>query len=162
MKKSHWVGVTLLGVAVSVCGSARAEPRTHDGFQFRGGLGVGYLSDSESVKGVSAPSAKIRGAAVALELYFGGTLAPGLSLGGYVSALSAPGPDVKLSDGQSFASSNDMSLNLSTIGPYLDFYPDPHGGFHVLGTVGFARVSASEDGDDQPDSDGHQRERCRG
>jgi hypothetical protein len=37
-----------LGVLVSMTARANAEPRTHDGFQFRGTAGFGYLGDSES------------------------------------------------------------------------------------------------------------------
>lgn len=65
-----------------------------------------------------------------------------------MSALSAPGPNVKSDGGQIVSASNDVSLNSSIIGPYLDFYPDPEGGFHVSATLGYARLSASRNGDD--------------
>jgi hypothetical protein len=42
--------------------------------------------------------------------------------------------------------SDDASIGLGSIGPYLDFYPDPMGGFHVLGSLGYAQVSF-DDGD---------------
>jgi hypothetical protein len=137
-----WVGA--LGLA-TVCwaGTASADPDTHDGFQFRGTLGGAYLHDSESVEGagVTSEDFTVSGGALLLELYFGGTPVPGLVFGGFLSALSAPGPTVE-AGGMTFEANDDASLGLASIGPYVDFYPSPQGGFHVLGTLGYAQVTA--------------------
>jgi hypothetical protein len=116
---------------------SRAEGRTHEGFQFRGAVGFGYISDDES------RNANLHGGAGVLEVYLGGTPARGLVIGGFLSGASAIGPSVSV-DGFS-ASSNDTRLTLFTVGPYIDYYPNPHGGFHVLGTLGFADLTASYD-----------------
>lgn len=133
---------------VCVAGTAKAAPDTHDGFQFRATLGGGYLHDSESVDGAPDANfdASISGGAALLELYLGGTPVPGLVLGGYLSGMSAPGPSAELND-TTLESDDDFSLGLGSIGPYVDFYPDPHGGFHLLGSLGYAQVTFN-DGDD--------------
>lgn len=138
-----WVGVTAMA-AVCWTGTAKADPETHDGFQFRGTLGGGYLRDSESVDD-SEFEATVSGGAALLELYFGGTPVPGLVLGGYLSAMSAPGPSAKVGD-VTVEADDDTSLGLASVGPYVDYYPDPHGGFHVLGSLGYAQVTF-DDGD---------------
>jgi len=150
--KSIWAGVATVGVLSFVSSWAEAAPRTHDGFQFRGTIGPAYLSDSESFDGLDG-SVKIHGGAAALELYFGGSPADGVTIGGFVSVLSAPGPSVEYK-GLTYTADSDASLNLSTVGPYVDFYPDPNGGFHLLGTVGYARLSANNGDDDERSASG--------
>ena len=78
-----------------------------------------------------------------LELYLGGMPIPGLAIGGFLSGASAIGPTVRINGLR--VSSSDTGLTLVTIGPYIDFYPNPHKGFHVLGTLGFARLTARFD-----------------
>ena len=140
------VGITMMAV-VCWAGTANADPETHDGFQFRGTLGGGYLSDSESVEGAGdgAFEATVSGGAALLELYFGGTPVPGLVFGGFLSGMSAPGPSAEFG-GTTFEADDDTSLGLGSVGPYVDYYPDPQGGLHVLGTLGYAQVTF-DDGD---------------
>jgi hypothetical protein len=143
MKRTGGVAVA---VAVSMWlwdGRAGAEPRTHDGFQFRGALGVGYLSDSESLSD-SSFSATISGVGLGLDLYFGGTPARGLTIGGFVNATTAVGPSLSVNGKSLGSASNDVSLGLGLIGPYLDYYPDPTSGLHVLALAGLASLSVSD------------------
>jgi hypothetical protein len=121
--------------------AAAAGDETHDGFQFRGAVGLAYISDSESFSGASG-SATIYGGSGMAELYFGGAPFPGLTIGGTLGSVVAFGPSVS-AGGQTATTDNSTKLNFFTIGPYVDYYPDPHGGFHVLGTLGFASLSAS-------------------
>ena len=60
-----------------------------------------------------------------------------------MSGSSAVGPSVSL-DGFRASNSN-TSLTLVTIGPYIDYYPDPRKGLHILGTLGFANLTDSYD-----------------
>ena len=81
MHKPAFSGALLtLGLAL-VGAPARAEPRTHDGFQFRGTLGAGFLSDTEEASGGNG-KVTVSGISWPFEVYFGGSLAKGLSLGG--------------------------------------------------------------------------------
>jgi hypothetical protein len=136
---SKVAGAVVLTVAVLAFEStpARAEGRYHDGFQFRGAVGFGYLSDAES------NDATLGGGAGVLEVYLGGMPVPGLAIGGFLSGAWALGPSVRVNGFR--ASSSDTSLALATVGPYIDFYPNPRRGLHVLGTLGLARLTASFD-----------------
>jgi hypothetical protein len=116
---------------------SRAEGRTHDGLQFRGAIGAGYLSDAES------SNATLHGGAGVLELYLGGMPVRGLAIGGFVSGVTAVGPALSVEGLR--VTSSDTSLTLVTLGPYIDYYPEPRRGFHVLGTLGFANLKASFD-----------------
>jgi hypothetical protein len=116
---------------------AHAEPGTHEGFQFRGAIGGGYLSDSES-----PDNATISGGAAGIELYAGGFVIPGLSVGGFVGGLSAPGPSVSVG-GQTTQTANSASLTAVWLGPYLDWYPDAEGGFHALIAPEITRLSVN-------------------
>ena len=133
----------MVGALASWERDVRAEPRTHDGFQFRGTAGLGYLGDSESLGGLSD---NIHGVAGTSEFFFGGTLADGFSLGGYLGFTVAPGPSVSYGNGQRSVASSDVNLNFFTIGPYVDYYLDPHEGLHFLATVGFADLNVSNGG----------------
>ncbi len=140
------VGGALVACGIMMMGrNASAAPQTHDGLQFRGAAGFGYLSDSESASGESA---SVHGPAGAFEVFVGGTPVPGLAIGGFISAVAATSPTVSLTlDGQEYSASNSNStLNFVTIGPYVDYYPDPTSGLHVLGALGFAELDVS-DGD---------------
>jgi hypothetical protein len=124
---------------------AAADPFYHDGFQFRGTIGPGYINDSASFNDGSA-SATISGAGASIELYFGGAPVRGLGLtiGGFLAGSSAIGPSFS-QGGVTVNTSNSVSLGVGTVGPYVDFYPNPGSGFHVLGTLAFAQLQASND-----------------
>jgi hypothetical protein len=132
------LAAVLATTALSLASSpAHAEDQTHDGFQFRGAVGVAYISDAEST------NATLHGGAGALEVYLGGTPARGLVIGGFASGVEAFGPSIS-ANGVTVTDSNEK-LTMFTIGPYIDYYPHPHRGFHILGTVGFANLTASYD-----------------
>ena len=134
----------LAGIAASlIATAARADGYTHDGLQIRGAIGFGYLSDSESTGNVGS---SLHGGAGTLELYIGGTPVRGLVIGGFVSGATAFGPD--LTAGGVTVSDSNVSASLFTIGPYIDFYPDPRRGLHFLGTLGFAKLRVTYDAPD--------------
>jgi hypothetical protein len=137
--RANLVGAVIAALAVLSLSStaAAAEPRTHEGFQFRGTVGLGYISDAES------SNATLHGGAGTLEVYLGGMPIPGLAIGGFLSGEEAIGPSVSVNG--LTASSNDTTLTLLQIGPYIDYYSNPHKGFHIMGTIGFARLTARYD-----------------
>jgi hypothetical protein len=108
----------------------------HKGFQFRGALGVGYLSNNEP-----SSNTTFYGPAGTVEVYFGGSLQPRLFIGGMLSETSAIGPSISHNN-VVYNTPNDLHMNLGTLGPYIDWYPS-YNGFHVLGTFGFADLSLS-------------------
>ena len=115
--------------------TAQAAPYLHDGFQLRASLGAGAMY-------LSAPGndTTISGVAGGFDLYVGGSLIPGLAIGVVFGGGSALGPAVN-SPGGSGALSTDISLNLTDVGAYLNYYPDPLTGFHLVAEVGFAWIN---------------------
>lgn len=107
----------------------------HDGFYFRVGIGGGYASLDGSLGNFDA---KIKGGGPSLELLFGGTPAPGVVIGGGFAFQSLSKPTVEI-DGQEFDAKNNLSYGI--LGPFVDIYPDPTGGFHVGGMFGFANAT---------------------
>ena len=122
------------------------EPYAHDGFYLRLGLGVGYLHDSITLKGVTSNTDfSIKGFGIPLEIALGGTIAPGLVLGGAIQGGSFPNPTAKFG-----GISGDLNTTavLSSIGPFVDYYPDPRGGLHFQGFVGYGVIGAQDDDGD--------------
>ena len=144
MRRAVFGGGLAAAVVLASAAPAAADPFYHDGFQFRGTVGPGYINDSASFSDGSA-SATISGGGASIELYFGGAPVRGLGLtiGGFVAGSSAIGPSFS-QGGTTVSTSNSTSFGVGTVGPYVDFYPNPGSGFHVLGTLGFAQLQVSD------------------
>ena len=139
---------TILAAALTVCGvlaiagEAAAEPRTHDGFQFRGTAGPGYLSTSASQGGSDV---SIKGLSGDFGIYLGGTPVTGLVIGGMFEWATAFGPSVSV-NGQSLNGGGSTSLSLLTVGPYVNYYLDPANGLYFLGMIGYGVESYTQNG----------------
>jgi hypothetical protein len=149
-----WVtgGVFLAVSSVSCLCAAQSAPRTHDGFYFQGALGGGYLHTSAEQSGIEF---SLYGAAVTGSLWFGGTVAPGLVIGGGTFGAVAPGPSSKFKVGgveTTGTVDSDVSLNLSMIGPFVDWYVNPKEGLHLQAMVAYAVLSASDENDTSDDN----------
>lgn len=132
-------------VAVSLPAVAHADaPETHDGFYLRLALGLGYLSDSGSAKLTSANTFDytLKGGGIATELLFGGTVIPGLVVGGGFQGGSFPKPKIKSG---SVEREFDATATISSVGPFVDYYFNPRGGLHLQGFVGLGVISARDD-----------------
>jgi hypothetical protein len=140
----------LIGISASAFSSLAlaSEPETHDGFFFQVNIGGGYLSTSG---GEEPFDMKISGPSIAGGLLFGGTVSPGLVIGGGTANSIALGPKVELG-GNEADTDTDVSLNLSTIGPFVTFYPDAHGGLSLHAMVSYGIVSITVDGDETDDN----------
>jgi hypothetical protein len=120
--------------------------RTHDGFYLRLGIGLGYGTGEVRPNG-SSSELSVSGTALAVELSVGGTPAPGLVLG--VGSFGAGLPKTTYEQGGFEADAG--QLILSSIGPFVDWYVDPHGGGHVQAGIAYA-VGQQEKGDDLPEN----------
>ncbi|HWA70808.1 MAG TPA: hypothetical protein VG937_00665 [Polyangiaceae bacterium] len=144
-------GVLLCGLTISSVCAAESAPRTHDGFYFQGALGGGYLHTSAESGPVEI---SYYGPTVTGSLWFGGTVAPGVVIGGGTFGAVAPGPTIKLklngveTTGEA---DSDTSLNLSMLGAFVDWYPNPQDGFHAQAMLAYAVLSARS-GDDTSDN----------
>jgi hypothetical protein len=112
----------------------------HDGFYLRGGLGPGWISASPSYDGSSTGDVSTHGEGLAAELMVGGAVVPGVILGGALFYQHAFNP-AYTADGVTYQPNADKSLNSSFLGPFIDWYPNPYGGFHLGAFLGFARLT---------------------
>ena len=119
--------------------------RVHDGFYLRLALGGAYGKDS-----VEAEDFKFDGSGpgVAEEIAIGTTVAPGLVIGGgvYAAMLVEPEGDNLEYGGEDLdgVEASWDSATFGVVGPFLDYYPNPAGGFHLQGAVGIASLSVSD------------------
>ncbi len=125
--------------------------RTHDGFYFRAGIGAGggslagSIADSDPAWDGAGVGAK--GVAIPVELSFGGTVAPGLVIGGGSFGAVLPAPDATANNYGAELEGSGGAVTLSSIGPFVDYYFDPSQGLHAQAGIAFAVVAAAR-GDD--------------
>lgn len=116
----------------------------HDGFYLRLSAGYAYMNTSTGVTG-SQSTASLSGHGVALDVMMGGTPAPGLVVGGglLLEAAFDPTSTVTQYQGQ-FVQGLDNGASGTTgfglVGPMIDAFPNPNGGFHLGALLGFAAV----------------------
>jgi len=121
--------------------------RIHSGFYARAALGPGAVTVDRALGGGATPDgplgATVGGAGCAGELTLGGTPLPGLVTGGTVLLLLVP----RASFTDTGTTLQDHGgLRLGLVGPTVDFFPKPRGGFHFLGTVGLAMLTRDGSG----------------
>lgn len=101
--------------------------RYHDGFYFRGSLGGGALSAKGEIEGTNVDY-EINGGSFSLDLMFGGTPTGGLVIGGAYFFSQAQKPNVKVG---SIEGESNNNFNFGLIGPFVDWFFIPDGGFHA-------------------------------
>jgi hypothetical protein len=139
--------VMSLGCALSLATfagarEAHALEETHDGFYLQMAIGPGYLSASAEQGPMEV---SFGGATVSSHLMIGGSLMPGLVLGGGFINDYAFSPSYKLND-QEPVGLDDVSLYLISIGAFVDFYPNPTKGLHFQGFAGWGGLESSSNG----------------
>jgi hypothetical protein len=129
----HALRRTLLALAVTVTGPllpalahAQSAVREHDGLYARLGAGVPFAMGSAEPDG-GGPKADISGVGLATELAIGGTLAPGLVLGGGMYQMIVPSPKYEFEGNESTLGAH----HAGTLGPFVDYYFDPKSGLHA-------------------------------
>lgn len=114
----------------------------HDTFYLRMSLGGGYASSRVESERSSVADVRLAGGGACLDLLMGGTPTPGLVIGGGVFVEGGDKPRVE-SGGKS--QDLDGSASLSLIGPFVDGFFDPSGGFHVGGAIGLTSLEVKPD-----------------
>jgi len=120
---------------------------THNGFYFRFSLGGGGLTMQREAKGttgsevVYSGDSSISGGATTRELSFGGTPGGGFAIVGTLLTYRIPQPTLEFDSGAEDAELGGP-LDVLVLGPGVDWFPNPNGGFHFGGTLGLAAASA--------------------
>lgn len=117
-----------------------AAPRTHDGWYLRLGVGPGLSTGSAKNEGVSVD---VRGMHVGTEIALGKTIAPGLVIGGGEFSMVVLAPKYSVPGGDVTAGTH----HTGGIGPFVDYYLDPHGGLHVQGALLLSGMKVDAKGD---------------
>ena len=112
--------------------------KSHDGFYVRVNLGFGSQSTSLD-SGSAWPNYSGTAGTLNLGLLLCGAPSPGIVLGGGLLFDNMPSTSLDASDGYTLKT----STSLATFGPFIDGYPNPRGGFHLGGTVGFSTLGLS-------------------
>lgn len=102
----------------------------HDGFYARLSLGFGQLGTT-----MNAPESgaiKGDGSTLTLDVSLGYALSPGIVLGAML--ITEQMPSVELSANAPVVT----DVSAGTLGAFFDGYPNPRGGFHLGGGLGFA------------------------
>lgn len=122
--------------------------RLHDGFYFRGSVGFGSLRATFDDDHPSGSDLSGAGLSLGMDLMVGGSPSPGLALGGALLAQGAFSTEFD----RGSASSEDRSLSVYLIGPFVDGFPIATQGWHLGGMIGLAG-SSIEDSDSDAVSD---------
>ena len=120
----------------------------HDGFYLRFALGGGGFNakgtyDVSSNAFLSANT--ISGGGLAVDFAIGGSPVPGLVLGGELFGQQLSKPTIKYDSGTNITLDGNATFGL--LGPFIDWYPNPEGGFHVGGMLGLASLSLTDTND---------------
>ena len=127
----------------------------HDGFFLRMAIGGGWLGGSANLdtqSNATVPDYSLKGGGVALDFQIGGAVVPGVILGGELAFQQAINPTLS-QNGYDTNSNAKFTMNFVMLGPFIDWYPDPKGGFHFGGMIGLAGLTTTDpDADDQTTS----------
>jgi len=144
----------LLAAAAATEPSARADPaRTRHGLYVRLAAGASYFSDaveSDPIAPFGQLSGTLKGGAISAEAAVGGTIFPGLVVGGALFVHYLPGPsttNASASGGLLSAPVGDIDFDpttLTVIGPFVDYYFLPGSGLHAQASVGYGILSLGQ------------------
>jgi hypothetical protein len=113
----------------------------HDGFYARISLGFGSLSGTFDDGHPSGEDLEGSSGALGFDVLIGGSPAPGVAIGGALIGEGAASVDFDRGP----LRSQDRSLSLGIIGPFIDGFPSPSRGWHLGGMLGLARLSIEDD-----------------
>ena len=116
----------------------------HDGFYLRLAMGGTYVWDSVRIDDRNMKFS-MRGGGLAMEVAVGGTPAPGVVIGGglYMSTATALNvTEVKQYGDEVEGASGDFdATGYTLLGPLVDVFLDPTGGFHVQAAFGLGYIT---------------------
>jgi hypothetical protein len=126
--------------------------RRHDGFYLRMSLGIGYgRAEATGTLGGADTSTTYSGLGPAFALLIGGTVGHAVVIGGGFVGQDVSDPEVTFEMegvepfGDSFRAEG--ALGVGVLGPFVDWFPDEHEGFHFGGMVGLSLIGLRDDRD---------------
>ena len=133
---------------INLTTAAPSEPvqrsyHLHDGFYARASVGFGSLSASFDDGTPGFDDLTGSGPTMGFDLLFGGSPSPGIAIGGGLLAQGAFSTELERN-----GYSEDRSLSVFTIGPFIDGYPSANGGWHFGGLIGLAGVNVEDSSND--------------
>ena len=136
------------GLSGPVGPAPEAGAHVHDGFYFRVASSFGVYDErlqSEELVTGGTIEARNRGMAAVSDLAIGGTVAPGWVIGGGIYSLDLIASTFRTSE-DSVATVVPDELDpglrsLALIAPFVDWYPNVHGGFHAQAALGLATLT---------------------
>jgi hypothetical protein len=134
--------VTSLCVLFLGLSTARADPRTHDGFYMQFGAGLGYYHTGASAGGADIT---FDGLTIPVQLLLGGTLFKHLVLGGGFFLDTAPAPGYEI-NGQDATAGVDLKQFILGVGAFADYYVWSDRGLHFPVFFGWGGLETSADG----------------
>lgn len=111
----------------------------HDGFYARASVGFGSLSASFDDGAPGNDDLTGSGTTMGFDLLLGGSPSPGIAIGGGLLAQGAFSTELER-DGYS----EDRSISVVTLGPFIDGFPDSNRGWHFGGLLGVSAVSVED------------------
>jgi hypothetical protein len=140
-------------VALATPSASADTPRYHHGLYVRVAGGLGYFSDSvdsDPLMFGTTAEGTITAAAIHAQFAVGGSLMPGLVLGGAVFVNHMPSP--RTTNGVTHTGGAEFAVppidfdptTLTIVGPFGDYYFDPASGFHVQAILGYGILSLGQ------------------
>lgn len=144
-KKVGLAALLALGVVTMQQPCEADTPKMHKGFYFRIGAGGGWIHDSGEVDEKQGIYVKgtITGGSLIGALALGGAVSSGVFLGGACFGYFLPAPHATRADARGYGYTARINVSfdpsaLLLLGPFIDYYPEPAGGFHLFGNAGLA------------------------
>lgn len=119
--------------------------RLHDGFYARASVGFGTLSANFDDDHVSDRDLSGSGLGLGMQLMLGGSPSPGLAVGGALLAHGAFPAEFE----RSATATQDRSLAVGILGPFIDGFPVATKGWHLGGMLGLALANVEGSSSDQ-------------
>lgn len=130
------------------------EAYRHNGFYLRFGTGFGVIDERLSSESSATYGGEVhgrnRGMAALGELAIGGTIGEAWVFGGGIYSADLVASTYKRGDGANAPPPPELDpelRNLALLGPFFDWYPNPHRGFHFQGALGLATLTPRVFGD---------------
>jgi hypothetical protein len=129
------------------------EAHVHHGLYVRVAAGASLFSDSaksDPIPFVGTFDGTLKGAAFSSQLAVGGSIMPGLVLGGALFFYHLPSPSVTDGELQNVTGTSSIGAidfdptTLTVIGPFADWYFNPQLGLHAQAAVGYGLLSLGQ------------------